>query len=95
MGVVAGGVAQILLQIPPLKRRGVPIGFLRKFRSTRVRKVVRLVGVAAIGASIYQINVLVGTLLASLLAQGSVSYLYYANRILELPWGSSPLPWGT
>ena len=86
-GVVAGGVAQILLQIPPLKRRGVPIGFLRKFRSTRVRKVVRLVGVAAIGASIYQINVLVGTLLASLLAQGSVSYLYYANRILELPLG--------
>jgi putative peptidoglycan lipid II flippase len=49
--------------------------------------VIRLLGVAAIGASIYQINVLIGTLLASLLPQGSVSYLYYSNRILELPLG--------
>ena len=86
-GVVAGGIAQILMQVPPLKRRGVPLSFLRNFRSPRVKKVVRLVGVAAIGASIYQINVLVGTLLASLLPQGSVSYLYYSNRILELPLG--------
>jgi putative peptidoglycan lipid II flippase len=86
-GVVTGGIAQVLIQIPPLKKRGVPLGFVRNFRSPRVRKVVRLMGVAAIGASIYQINVLVGTLLASLLPQGSVSFLYYSNRILELPLG--------
>lgn len=86
-GVIAGGIAQILIQMPPLRKMKVPIGFLRNFRSPQVKKVVRLVGVAAIGASIYQINVLVGTLLASLLPQGSVSYLYYSNRILELPLG--------
>lgn len=86
-GVVAGGVAQIAVQIPPLKGRGVSLGFTRDFRSPRVNKVLGLVGVAAMGASIYQINVLVGTLLASLQPQGSVSYLYYSNRILELPLG--------
>lgn len=86
-GVMAGGVAQILIQLPPLLKRRIPLGFTRGFHSPQVSQVVRLVGVAAIGASIYQVNVLVGTLLASLLSQGSVSYLYYANRILELPLG--------
>lgn len=86
-GVIAGGVAQILIQIPPLLKRNVPLRLTMRFNSSRVRQVVKLVGVAAIGASIYQINVLIGTLLASLLPRGSVSYLYYANRILELPLG--------
>ncbi|HOS97359.1 MAG TPA: murein biosynthesis integral membrane protein MurJ [Deltaproteobacteria bacterium] len=86
-GVVSGGIAQILVQIPPLRKRGVPLKVLWDLHSPRVRQVVRLMGVAAVGASIYQINVLVGTLLASLLPQGSVSYLYYSNRILELPLG--------
>jgi putative peptidoglycan lipid II flippase len=86
-GVISGGVAQILVQIPPLVKRGISIRFLPALGSQRVRKVLRLLGVASVGASIYQVNVLVGTLLASMLPQGSVSYLYYANRILELPLG--------
>jgi putative peptidoglycan lipid II flippase len=86
-GVIAGGVAQIIIQLPPLLKRRIPLRFTAHFHSSRVRQVFRLVGLAAIGASIYQINVLVGTLLASLLSEGSVSYLYYANRILELPLG--------
>lgn len=86
-GVITGGIAQILIQIPPLLKRRVPLRFTADFNSPRVRQVIRLLGVAAIGASIYQINVLIGTLLASLLPQGSVSYLYYANRIMELPLG--------
>jgi len=86
-GVITGGIAQILIQIPPLLKRNVPLGLTRSFRSSRVKQVMKLVGVAAIGASIYQINVLIGTLLASLLPRGSVSYLYYSNRILELPLG--------
>ena len=86
-GVIAGGIAQIIIQMPPLLKRHVPLRFTINFHSSRVRQVLRLVGVAAIGASIYQINVLVGTLFASLLSEGSVSYLYYANRILELPLG--------
>jgi putative peptidoglycan lipid II flippase len=86
-GVIAGGIAQIIIQMPPLLKRHVPLRFTLNFHSSRVRQVLRLVGLAAIGASIYQINVLVGTLFASLLSEGSVSYLYYANRILELPLG--------
>jgi putative peptidoglycan lipid II flippase len=86
-GVITGGIGQILIQLPPLLKRGVPLGLTSSFRSDRMKQVIRLMGVAAIGASIYQVNVLVGTLFASLLPEGSVSYLYYANRILELPLG--------
>jgi putative peptidoglycan lipid II flippase len=86
-GVITGGIAQILIQIPPLLKRRIPLGLTTSFKSARMKQVIKLLGVAAIGASIYQVNVLVGTLFASLLSEGSVSYLYYANRILELPLG--------
>ena len=86
-GVIAGGIAQLILQLPPLKKYKVPLRFSRNFHDTRIKQVTRLMGVAAIGASIYQIGVFVGTLLASLLPTGSVSYLYYSNRIVELPLG--------
>jgi putative peptidoglycan lipid II flippase len=86
-GVIAGGVAQILLQLPQLKRYKVPIRFNADFRDKNIRQVTRLMGIAAIGASIYQINVLVGTQLASFLKTGSISFLYYAQRLLELPLG--------
>ena len=86
-GVIIGGIAQIIIQMPPLLKRGIPLRFTTTFHSSRVKQVFRLLGVAAIGASIYQINVLIGTLFASLLSEGSVSYLYYANRLLELPLG--------
>ncbi|HPR52242.1 MAG TPA: murein biosynthesis integral membrane protein MurJ [Deltaproteobacteria bacterium] len=86
-GVILGGIAQVILHVVPLKRLHVPLGLTRNFYHPRLRQVGKLMGVAAIGASVYQINVFVGTLLASLLATGSVSYLYYANRIVELPLG--------
>jgi putative peptidoglycan lipid II flippase len=50
---------------------------------------------AAFGAAIYQINIFVGTILASLLPPGSVSYLYYADRIVELPLGVFAIAVGT
>jgi putative peptidoglycan lipid II flippase len=86
-GVILGGIAQIILHVIPLKMLHVPLGFTSNFYHPRLRQVASLMGVAAIGASVYQINVFIGTLLASLLATGSVSYLYYANRIVELPLG--------
>jgi len=86
-GVILGGIAQILLQVVPLRRLGVPLRLTGSFCHPRLRQVASLMGVAAIGASVYQINVFIGTLLASLLSTGSVSYLYYANRIVELPLG--------
>ncbi|HQG32315.1 MAG TPA: murein biosynthesis integral membrane protein MurJ, partial [Deltaproteobacteria bacterium] len=86
-GVILGGIAQIILQMIPLRIMKVPLRFTAHFYHPRLRQVLKLMGVAAIGASVYQLNVFIGTLLASLLPTGSVSYLYYASRILELPLG--------
>jgi putative peptidoglycan lipid II flippase len=86
-GVILGGIAQIALQIIPLRAMKVPLGFTKNFYHPRLKQVLKLMGVAAVGASVYQLNVFIGTLLASLLSSGSVSYLYYAGRIFELPLG--------
>jgi putative peptidoglycan lipid II flippase len=86
-GVIVGGIAQIALQILPLRAMKVPISFTKSFYHPRLRQVLKLMGVAAVGASVYQLNVFIGTLLASLLSTGSVSYLYYSGRIFELPLG--------
>jgi putative peptidoglycan lipid II flippase len=86
-GVVLGGIAQILLQLIPIRAMKIPLGLSLRFTHPRLGQILKLMGVAAIGASVYQLNVFIGTLLASLLAAGSVSFLYYAARILELPLG--------
>ncbi|MFY9113298.1 MAG: murein biosynthesis integral membrane protein MurJ [Desulfomonilia bacterium] len=86
-GVILGGLAMVLVQIVPLKKLKVSLGFTTGFLNPRLRQVLRLMGVAAVGASVYQLNVFIGTVLASMLSTGSVSYLYYANRIVELPLG--------
>lgn len=86
-GVILGGIAQIILQMIPLKIMKVPLRFSANFYHPRLKQVLKLMGVAAVGASVYQLNVFIGTLLASLLSTGSVSYLYYSSRILELPLG--------
>jgi len=52
-----------------------------------LKKIGRLMLPTIFGAAVYQINILVGTLLASLLAEGSVSYLYYADRLVQFPLG--------
>lgn len=86
-GVILGGIAQLLIQYPTLKRLHVPLGLSREFRDPHVRQMTRLMGVSAVGASAYQLQVLASTMLASLLSVGSVSYLVYAGRIMELPLG--------
>jgi putative peptidoglycan lipid II flippase len=86
-GVILGGIAQVALQMIPLRTMKVPLGFTKDFYHPRLRQVLKLMGVAAVGASVYQLNVFIGTLLASLLSSGSVSYLYYSGRIFELPLG--------
>ncbi len=86
-GVIVGGMLQLALQIPFLVKKGVrfwkiPFGF-----HPRLRRVLVLMLPMVFGAAVYQINILVGTLLASLLPQGSVSYLYYADRLVQFPLG--------
>lgn len=86
-GVVAGGILQFLWLLGSLGREGV---WLRlpwpRFTPEIVRLLKRALPVA-FGAGVYQVNVLAGTVLASLLPAGSVSYLFYADRLNQLPYG--------
>jgi len=87
LGVVAGGAAQLALQVPGLvKRRMVPRPAFAP-RDPDVRRIGRLMVPVVFGLSVTQVNLLVGTLLASLLATGSVSYLYYGMRLIHFPLG--------
>jgi len=95
VGVMAGGVLQLALQWPFLVRLGVRLKLNFNFRHEGVRRIGALMLPAVFGAAIYQINVFIGTILASLLPKGSVSFLYYADRIVELPLGVFAIAVGT
>lgn len=94
-GALLGSVAQLVLQLPFLKRHGFSWRPSLDFRSTALHRFLRLMGPAVIGAAVYQLNVLVSTILASLLEPGSVSYLYYADRLLQFPLGVFAVALGT
>jgi len=86
-GVFAAGVAQLLFQLPFLAR----LGLLRPPRigwgEDGVRRIIRLMMPALFGTSVVQINLLFDTLIASFLVTGSISWLYYSNRLVEFPLG--------
>jgi len=87
ISVVIGGVVQVVAQIPACRKAGLPTQASANIRSPEVREVVRLMIPATIGASIYQFNIFVSTLLASLLTEGSISWLFYADRVAQFPVG--------
>ena len=95
VGVMAGGVLQLAMQWPFLIKMGVRLKPDFRFRHPGVKRIGMLMLPAAFGAAIYQINIFIGTILASLLQAGSVSYLYYADRIVELPLGVFAIAVGT
>lgn len=95
LGVLIGGVLQLLMQFPALARMGAPFRPDFTFSHPGVRKIGILMIPAVFGAAVYQVNIFVGTLLASFLPTGSVSYLYYADRIVQLPLGVFALAVGT
>jgi len=86
-GVFLAGLVQLLFQLPFLARLGLmPRPSLARGHSG-VSKVFRLMLPGIFGVSVAQINVLVNTLLASFLVTGSVSWLYYSDRLMEFPLG--------
>ncbi|HZV80734.1 MAG TPA: murein biosynthesis integral membrane protein MurJ [Geobacteraceae bacterium] len=87
VGVLAGGFLQLLLQLPVLWRKGFPIRPRFDFHHPAVRRIALLMGPSVFGVGVYYLNLTVGNILASLLPQGSVSYLYYAQRLFEFPQG--------
>jgi len=84
-GVVLGGLAQVLWQIPALVRLGVPLVPGWRPHHPAVQHVALLLLPVLFGAAVYQVSLLVNTLLASLLAEGSVSSLWYASHLFEFP----------
>jgi putative peptidoglycan lipid II flippase len=87
IGVIGGGILQLALQIPFLMGKGLSFAPKWNLGHPAIKKIGMLMLPAIFGSAIYQINQLVGTLLASLLREGSVSYLYYADRLVQFPLG--------
>ena len=94
-GVLVAGVAQFLFQLPWLKRAELLVAPKPNWKHAGARKVGKLLVPAALAASAGQVNVLIGGILASMLAAGSVSWLYYADRLMELPIGIVAVALGT
>ena len=86
-GVLLGGLSQLLLQLPALRIKRIRIRPKFSLKDPAVKRIGRLFLPAAFGAAIYQLNIFVSTLLASFLPGGSVSYLWYSNRLMEFPLG--------
>ena len=87
IGVLLGGAAQFVFQIPFLRRRGIGLKFRFDLSHPGVRRIGALMAPSILGLAVTQLNVIVNTFLASYLPEGSVSYLYYADRLLEFPMG--------
>ncbi len=81
-----GGVAQLALVIWAARRIGMNLRLIRPRLTPGVRRLFRLVVPGALAGGITQINIVVGTIIASM-APGAVSYLYYADRVYQLPLG--------
>lgn len=96
-GVVFGGMAQFLFQVPILIKRGFNIfslkikNFFANFRHPGVKRIGYLLLPVIIGNSISQINAFVDTICASFLREGSVSALYYSFRLIQLPLALFPI----
>ncbi len=93
--VFIGGFLQLIFQIPFLKQ----IGLLPKFDFKRddegVWRILKLMGPAVLGVSVAQVSLIINTIFASFLATGSVSWLYYADRLMEFPTGVLGVALGT
>lgn len=96
IAVTVSGVLQLLWLIWACRRAGIVLRLRLPRLSPRVRELLRIIGPAAVGAGAVQFNLLISTSLAArFLPQGSVSYLYYADRLNQLPLGLIGIGVGT
>jgi len=87
IGVLIGGVLQVGLQIPWVLKEGIQLIPCWQPDHPALKKIGLLMIPAIFGSAVYQFNQFIGTLLASCLAEGSVSWLYYADRLVQFPLG--------
>lgn len=85
--VFLGGALQLAIQIPALAKIGMLPRFAPVWRDPGVQRILKLMGPAVLGVSVSQISLLINTIFASFLPSGSVSWLYYADRLMEFPAG--------
>lgn len=88
LGVLLGGAVQLGMQIPALRWKGVALVVGRAWTHPEIRRIARLMVPATLGLAVYHVNLLVDNLVASLLPQGSVTYLYAATRLIQFPMGT-------
>ena len=86
-GVLAGGVLQVLFQVPAVCKKGMKWSPKLDLKHPDLIKIGKLTPPIVFGMAVYEVNLLVDTLLASLLEEGSISFLYYGNRLVQLPQG--------
>jgi|WetSurMetagenome_2_1015567.scaffolds.fasta_scaffold00063_7 putative peptidoglycan lipid II flippase len=99
IGVVAGGLVQFLFQIPAFWKQGYAffkkkeeeaggkLGVREIWNHPGLRRIGKLIAPVTMGMAVHQINTFVGTILASFLATGSITYLYYSMRLVQFPVG--------
>lgn len=94
-GVLLGGLLQLAMQFHALHRLGMLPKFTLDFSDPGVRRILTLMGPATLGVSVAQVSLLINTIFASFLETGSVSWLYYADRLMEFPTGMMGVALGT
>ncbi len=87
IGALVGGAMQVLVQLPSLRREGMPALPSFALRDARVRQSLLLMAPLLLGTGVHQINILLSRLFASYLPTGAQSYLYYGQRLVEIPQG--------
>ncbi len=94
-GVLGAGVLQLALVLRAAARAGMSLRLRRPRFTPRMRRLFELVLPGALGAGVYQLNLIVDTWFASHLAEGAISYLFYADRLNQLPLGAVGVALGT
>lgn len=95
LGVLVGGIGQLVFQLPSLYRIGFRFKFILNFADAGIKRIIRLISPMILGLSASRLNILISTLLASLLAEGAMSYLNYAYRLMHFPLGVFGVALGT
>ncbi len=94
-GIALAGAAQFLWLVWHIKKAGLRIRVKKPEFTPNIKKLFRLMGPGVIGAGVMHINLFADLIIASMLASGSISYLYYADRLNQLPLGMVGIAVGT
>ena len=94
-GISAAGIVQFVWLVVACRRAGMVLRLPRPRLTPRVKRLLVIIAPAALGAGVAQVNLVVDVIIASLLPEGSISYLYYADRVNQLPLGVVGVAVGT